>query len=218
MRDQCTLNLPDYFIDGNLISGGPLYSNTLSILIWSVFTNTHIPINTHTNICSISRHIRVCGLKSLGWQVPGAQGWVYRPLESWRVAPLHEVQLFFRHAWGPAKISLMGRDRHLRALQPQDLWMSDAYTAPKSLTWHTSGCQCLTVMRTQINNNINTHTGLYRWCCVFAVHMHWTCFLVRIREKSVWIWIPAFFHPFSQKRVTLYFKVIVNSCYMYLLL
>lgn len=104
---------------------------------------------------------------------PRCPGLGLQALESWRVAPLHEVQLFFRHASGPVKISLMGRDRHLRALHPQDLWMSDSDTVPKSLTWHTLGCQCSMVMHTQINKNVDTHRSLYRWCCGLAVHIHW---------------------------------------------
>ncbi|CAM4613324.1 unnamed protein product [Leuciscus chuanchicus] len=72
--------------------------------------------------------------KDQGLTGPRCPGLGLQALESWRVAPLHEVQLFFRHASGLVKISLMGRDRHLRALHPQDLWMSDSDTVPKSLT------------------------------------------------------------------------------------
>lgn len=132
-------------------------------------------MNTHTQT-SVASH-GICGCvwseEEQGLTGPRCPGLGLQALENWRVAPLHEVQLFFRHAWGPVKISLMGRDRHLRALHPQDLWMSDAYTVPKSLTWHTSGCQCLTVMCTQINNNIHTHTSLY--CIDGAVSLQCTC-------------------------------------------
>lgn len=143
LRDQYALNLLGYFIQGNLISGGPLDSNTLSIqtatfqqlhniqTIWIIYTNTRIHLQRYAShgICG-----GVWSEEDQGLTGPRCPGLGLQALESWSVAPLHEVQLFFRHASGPVKISLMGRDRHLRALHPQDLWISDSDTMPKSLT------------------------------------------------------------------------------------
>ncbi len=189
MRDQCTLNLADYCIDGNLISGGPLYSNTLSILIWLVFTNTHIPINPHTQTSVASHSICECvwseeELGLTGPRCPGLGLQALRELES-GTSPRGSAVL--SPCLRPSE-DLFDGQRQTPA--------GPAPTGPLDV-WRMPGCQCLTVMRTQINNNINTHAGLYRWCCVFAVHMHWRYSLVRIREKWVWIWIPAFYHPFS---------------------
>ncbi|ROJ29365.1 hypothetical protein DPX16_13809 [Anabarilius grahami] len=92
----------------------------------------HGEINAYVNVLPCSGKNPGAGASSLlDKRCPGLG---LQALVSWRVAPLHEVQLFFRHASGPVKISLMGRDRHLWALHPQDLWMSDSYSVPKSLT------------------------------------------------------------------------------------
>lgn len=126
-------------------------------------------IHTHAAICD---KCLVCPSGCLVWrrarvvdrsQVPMVGSLGPREFGEWHLSM--RFSCFFRHASGPAKVSLMGRDRHLRAPCPTGPLMSDSLILPKSLTWHTSD-STVTYTWIQINMHLDTQTEVLMdgWC------------------------------------------------------